>query len=590
MHPILSISDLTIAFKRLPPVVDSVSFSVDAGETLALVGESGSGKTLCCRSVLQILPPAATIRAGTINFLTDTGTLDLLEASEKQLLQVRGDRISMVFQEPMRSMSPLHTIGNQVAEVLRLHRNCNNLEARDLVLDEFDEVGFTDPERAYDAYPFELSGGMLQRAGIAMATVAKPDLLIADEPTTALDMTTQALVLGLLKKLQKKNGMALMLVTHDLGVVANMADRVVVMNKGRVVESGAARRILDNPAHGYTRMLIRSAAHMPAATGIATVTSSNDSILELTNISKTFITRASVPWKRPEVIKAVNQVDLSLERGTTLAIVGESGSGKSTLGRIALGSEAPDAGGNVFFRATPSDTSLDVTQMDQMQMYAFRRKAQMVFQDPHSSLSPRMKIGDALCEPLDIHNIGTRKDRLDKAVDLLERVGLNKSMLYRYPHAFSGGQRQRLSIARALALEPTFLVLDEPTSALDVSVQAQILDLLEQLRDDLQLSFMFISHDLAVVARISDEIAVMRRGYIIERAPADSLLSDPQHPYTRALMAAHPEPDINKRIDLEAVAQGAGEPDTWAEAFKFLRNEIPPLRQFTPGHWLRARA
>ena len=597
MHPILSVSDLTIAFGNHPPVVDSASFSVDSGETLALVGESGSGKTLCCRSVLQILPPAAKILSGTITFTSDEQQLNLAKASEKELLRVRGNRIAMIFQEPMRSMSPLHTIGNQVSEVLRLHCDCDIREAKAIVLDEFDEVGFPDPERTYNAYPFELSGGMLQRAGIAMATVASPDVLIADEPTTALDMTTQALVLGLLKKMQRKNGMALIIVTHDLGVVANLADRVVVMNKGTVVEQGTAKRILNDPGHGYTRMLIRSAAQMPDADDTALHTDyqehraagSDSPILELIDISKTFTSRASVPWKKPEIIQAVNQVDLSLKRGSTLAIVGESGSGKSTLGRIAMGSIAPDPGGNVFFRESELDARFDVNKMDDGQLWAFRCKAQVVFQDPHSSLSPRMRVIDAICEPLDIHRIGTIENRREKAVHLLERVGLHKSMLLRYPHAFSGGQRQRLCIARALALEPKLLVLDEPTSALDVSVQARVLDLLEQLRDELQLSYLFISHDLAVVARVADEIAVMRRGYIVERAATETLLAAPKHPYTRALIAAHPEPDTDKRINLDAVAQGAGEPDSWGDEFKFLRNEIPPLRQHSPGHWLRAR-
>ncbi len=602
MNPTLTVSDLTIAFGNRPPVVDLVSFSVDRGETLALVGESGSGKTLCCRSVLQILPPTAKILSGDITFKgtersrSDENALilNLAEATEKELLKVRGNRIAMVFQEPMRSMSPLHTIGNQVSEVLHLHSECDAVEAKSIVLDEFDEVGFSDPERIYNAYPFELSGGMLQRAGIAMATVAKPDLLIADEPTTALDMTTQALVLGLLKKMQKKSAMALILVTHDLGVVANLADKVVVMNRGRVVESGTATRVLRDPVHGYTRMLIDSAAHMPDTDDSSLDKTGADSesdapIMELIDVSKTFKSRASVPWRKPEIIKAVNHVDISLKRGSTLAVVGESGSGKSTLGRIAMGSIAPDSGGRVLFRATETSKGVDVTDMDGEQLSAFRRNAQMVFQDPRSSLSPRMQIVDAICEPLEIHQLGTKSERIDKAGQLLERVGLDNSMMRRYPHAFSGGQRQRLSIARALALEPKLLILDEPTSALDVSVQSQILDLLEQLRDDLQLSYMFISHDLAVVARIADEIAVMRRGFIVERAPTDLLLAEPKHPYTRALIAAHPEPDINKKIDLNAVAQGAGEPDSWEDAFKFQRNEIPPLQQYAPGHWLRAR-
>lgn len=589
MPPILSVSDLTIAFRKRPPVVQSAGFSVNAGETLALVGESGSGKTLCCRSVLRILPPTANLLSGRIQFNSNADNIDLAQASDRELMRYRGARIAMVFQEPMRSMSPLHRVGEQVGEVLCLHQGCNNNEARELVLQEFEEVGFPDPERAYNAYPFELSGGMLQRAGIAMATVAKPELIIADEPTTALDMTTQALVLGLLKKLQGKTGMALILVTHDLGVVANMADRVAVMNQGRIVESGSVQQVLGDPTHGYTRMLFGSVTNMPENLTVPAEDTSIDSILELINVSKTFSGRSQVPWKKAIPITAVNKVNLTLARGTTLAIVGESGSGKSTLGRIALGSETPDSGGEVLFRKQDSAKAVDVSKLNYKEMCAFWRNAQMVFQDPHSSLSPRMQIIDTLTEPLDIHHIGSRQERTERAVALLERVGLDKSMLRRYPHAFSGGQRQRLSIARALALEPQLLVLDEPTSALDVSVQAQILDLLEQLRDELQLSYLFISHDLAVVARIADEIAVMRRGFIIESAPAATLLSSARHPYTRALIAAHPQADINKRIDLGLVAQGAGEPDTWDDQFRFSQNEVPPLIQHTPGHWLRAR-
>ena len=590
MQPLLSVKDLTIGFKKDDPVVRSVDFSLAAGETLALVGESGSGKTLCCRSILRLLPPTASIRSGSITLNCRDESLELMDLNEKSIAKIRGDRVAMVFQEPMRSLSPLHRIGDQVSEVLCLHRGCNVSSAKVQVLEAFADVGFVDPERAYKSYPFELSGGMLQRAGIAMATVARPDLLIADEPTTALDMTTQAQVLGLLKSMQKKIDTALILVTHDLGVVANMADKVVVMHRGEVMEAGTANQVLGSPSHAYTKLLFGAAAEIPDTFAEASAAQSinEDNILELHNVNKTFTTSARVPWKKPTVVAAAREINLSLTRGKTLAIVGESGSGKSTLARIALGAETPDAGGAVLFRESQGDSAIDVHKLDDAGKSAFRNKAQMVFQDPHSSLSPRMQIIDALTEPLEIHNVGTRSERHDIAVELLKKVGLDPAMLRRYPHAFSGGQRQRVSIARALALNPTLLVLDEPTSALDVSVQAQILELLEDIRENMQLSYLFISHDLAVVARIADHIAVMRRGYIVEQASTESLLSAPKHPYTKALLAAHPEPDINRRIDLEMVANGAGEPDTWAEEYRLNNNNLPPLVKLSDQHWVRA--
>ena len=566
MPSLLSVKDLSIGFGRNKPTVDQLNFAVDAGETLALVGESGSGKTLSCRAILRILPTSAQIRRGEILFNGPAGVCDLVKLNERKLRQVRGDRISMIFQEPMRSLSPLHRIGEQVSEVLKLHRDCSTSIAKRQVLAEFERVGFNNPDRTYCAYPFELSGGMQQRAMIAMATVVKPALLIADEPTTALDMTTQAQVLGLLKDLQAESGMTLILVTHDLGVVANMADQVVVMNKGRVMESGASELVLGSPAHPYTKHLFAAAPVIPAFTRPPVSSKSADLILSLQDVSKTYGVRGSHGWLPQQSIMAVNGVSLDVPRGKVVAIVGESGSGKSTCARLALGAETVDPGGRIYFKEDPDAKPIDVQSLDSLQRCDFQRKAQMVFQDPHSSLSPRMQIIDALTEPLDIHNIGTTAERRDRAIEVLEQVGLDPSMLRRYPHAFSGGQRQRLSIARALALRPRLLVCDEPTSALDVSVQAQILDLLEDIRDRLQLSYLFISHDLAVVARIADEVAVMRRGRIVEQAPPELLMSNPKHPYTQALIAAHPEPDIHRPIDLDTVAMGAGEPDTWPGA------------------------
>jgi len=589
MTSLLDVDALTIGFGDAPPVVRGVSFSVQAGQTLALVGESGSGKTLTCRTALRILPGSAQIRGGSVTFNGGDGPVDLLHAPERKLRAIRGDRIAMIFQEPMRSLSPLHRLGAQVAEVLHLHRAMGKGEAKRRVLEQFDKVGFVDAERAWRSYPFEMSGGMRQRAMIAMAMVAEPELLIADEPTTALDVTTQAQVLGLINTLQKETGMAVILVTHDLGVVANMAEHVVVMNKGRVMEAGPAELVLGSPAHGYTKKLFAAAPMIPEVATPARAVAHDDVILDLKNVTKTFTMKAG-GWRKPIEITACRDVNLEVARGKTMAVVGESGSGKTTCARVALGAETPDRGGEVLFRPVAGEAALPVHDMNTAQRTAFQRQAQMVFQDPYSSLSPRMRVMEALVEPMEIHGLGTRQDRNDKAAEMLRWVGLNPDMLRRYPNAFSGGQRQRLSIARALTLDPKLLICDEPTSALDVSVQDQILSLLEGIRDRAHLSYLFISHDLAVVARIADEVAVMRAGVIVEQAPPDTLFYNPQHPYTRALIAAQPEPDISRPIDLDLVAKGAGSPTTWPDMFRFEGQSAPALRELEPGHMVRCHA
>ncbi|QFT58806.1 Glutathione import ATP-binding protein GsiA [Sulfitobacter sp. THAF37] len=589
MTSLLDVEKLTIGFGSAPPVVDGVSFRVRPGETLALVGESGSGKTLTCRAVLRILPETAQLRDGTITLHQPDREVGLLTCSNRQMRRIRGNRIAMVFQEPMRSLSPLHRLGNQVGEVLRVHRNIGRAETKRRVLEQFDKVGFADPERAWRSYPFEMSGGMRQRAMIAMAMVAEPELLIADEPTTALDVTTQAQVLGLIRSLQKETGMAVILVTHDLGVVANMAQRVVVMNRGRVMESGSADEVLGDPAHGYTRKLLAAAPRIPEVGQPDRALDHKDVILDLRQVSKTYTMRAG-GWRKPVTVAACRDVNLQVIRGKTLAVVGESGSGKTTCARIALGAERPDPGGEVLFTPDRGDTPLPVHDMTPDQRTAFQRQAQMVFQDPYSSLSPRMRVQSAMSEPMQIHGIGTRQEQREKAAEMLRWVGLDPDMLRRYPHAFSGGQRQRLSIARALTLDPKLLICDEPTSALDVSVQDQILTLLEEIRDRAALSYLFISHDLAVVARIADEVAVMRAGVIVEQAPPQTLFYNPRHPYTQALIAAQPEPDLSRPIDLGLVAKGAGAPSTWPEQFRFEGADAPLLRELDPGHMVRCHA
>ncbi|WP_239031925.1 ABC transporter ATP-binding protein [Paroceanicella profunda] len=584
--------DLTIAFGRGAAshvVVEGAGLTLRRGETLALVGESGSGKTLTGRAILRILPRGANITSGRILFTTSEGrSADLLTLSEAKMRKIRGGRIAMIFQEPMSSLSPLHTIGNQVAENLRLHRGLTGTPARDACLETFANVGFPDPARAWSAYPFELSGGLRQRAMIAMAMVCQPELIIADEPTTALDVTTQAQVLDLMRQLQDETGMSMIMVTHDLGVVANMADSVVVMKRGRVVESGPARAVLTAPGHAYTRALIDAAPEiprdMPSETGPVA-----DPILRACNLSKTYPGRAGKLGRPAAPVRAVSGVEIAVGRRETLAIVGESGSGKSTVAKLLLRSEEPDPGATILFRGADG-VEEDVATMDRQALKSFRRKVQIVFQDPFSSLSPRMSVLDILTEPLRIHGIGTGAEQKARAAELMARVGLSPAHLGRFPHAFSGGQRQRICIARALALNPEMIICDEPTSALDVSVQAQVIDLLKELQADMGLSYLFISHNLTVVAGLADRVAVMRRGRIVEQAPARLLFENPRHPYTKALIAASPEPDMDRRLDLAAVARGAGDPHCWPEPFAYHGDTAPGLVEIEPGHFVSAAA
>ncbi len=585
--PLLQVKDLSIGFGKNPPIITGVNFAVNRGETLALVGESGSGKTITCRSILRVLPKAAVIHGGTAEFTPEGQTECLIHMDEKTLRGIRGDQISMIFQEPMHSLSPLHKIGHQVAEVLTLHRGHTKASAKKEVIAAFDRVGFKDPSRAYSAYPFELSGGMRQRAMIAMAIISKPDLLIADEPTTALDVTTQAQVLDLIKGLQEETGMAVIFVTHDLGVVANIADKVVVMRKGRVMESGPCDAVIGAPKHAYTKKLLAAAPAIPQEAEPTSERIVEDPVLQLESINKTYISRSGSFFGGTREIAAVRNVNFTVPRGKTFAIVGESGSGKSTVAKMALGATPADDGGVVRYWAKKGEPPVEVGSLDRFGKRAFQREAQMVFQDPFSSLSPRMQIIDTLTEPLVIHGIGSRSEQRDRAAWLLEKVGLDKNMLRRFPHAFSGGQRQRLSIARALALNPSLLVCDEPTSALDLSVQMQVLELLEEIRDEFGLSYLFISHDLAVVARIADEVAVMRQGRIVEQAAPDVLFTAPKHPYTKALIAACLEADPSAKIDLSTVALGAGDPHTWPQDYAMQGDKMPRLVEVEPGHMVR---
>jgi peptide/nickel transport system ATP-binding protein len=589
-EPLLSVDGLTAGFggARGALALDDVSFSLRRGETLALVGESGSGKTLTARALLGILPRGSTVLGGTALLRDGAEPVDLLAAPEGAMRAIRGARVAMVFQEPMSAFSPLHTVGDQVSEALRLHHGAAPGRARDRCLEVFAEVGFPDPERAYAAHPFQLSGGLRQRAMIAMAMVCRPALLIADEPTTALDVTTQAMVLELIRRLQGDTGMGVLLITHDLGVVANVADGVAVMRRGRVVESGATAAVLGAPGHPYTRALMAATPTIPAEP-LCRAPTPRDAILSVRGLGKTYGGRALALGRRAPPAQAAADVGFDLERGSTLAIVGESGSGKSTVARLILRAEDPDPGSRIRFRGRDG-ADFDVGALSGAALKAFRRRAQMVFQDPFGALSPRMTIQDILTEPLRVHGVGDAASRRARAAALMARVGLPPEHLGRFPHAFSGGQRQRISIARALALAPELLICDEPTSALDVSVQAQVLDLLAELRDELGLSMLFISHNLAVVAGVADHVAVMRRGRVVEAAPVGTLFNDPVHPYTRALIAASPEADCGRRLDLRAVALGAGDPHSWPEPFRHAEGAAPGLVEVGPGHVVRRAA
>jgi len=586
----LTVENLTVRFgaaRSTPPVVDDVSFEVEPGQVLALVGESGSGKTLTGKAVMGLLPRDARVTEGRVLYGPPGREIDLRREPQRRMRRLRGARISMIFQEPMSALSPLHTVGRQVDEVLRVHGRESAGARRQRVLETFDEVGFPDPERAWSAYPFELSGGLRQRAMIAMAMVSGPELVIADEPTTALDVTTQATVLELLRRLQVTRRMSVIMITHDLGVVANLADTMVVLRRGKVVERGLAETVLASPGHGYTRMLMKAAPRIPHE--LAGPSNPRDPILTVAGVSKTYPGRASGFGPPGPPVRALADVDLALERGRTLAVVGESGSGKSTLARLILRAERPDPGARIEFRGRDGNVE-DISALSGGALRGFRRRAQMVFQDPYAALSPRMSIQDILTEPMAIHRIGTAAERRERAAWLMERVGLPAGFLGRYPFAFSGGQRQRIAIARALALEPELLVLDEPTSALDVSVQAEVLELLSALQGELGLSFLFISHDLAVVARLADRVVVMRDGRIVEEGSCQCIFRDARHPYTRALIAASPEPHAQARLDLAAVAAGAGHPEDWPEPYRFTGDSVPALRTVAPGHMVRAAA
>jgi microcin C transport system ATP-binding protein len=527
MPALISVENLSVDFnsgETATHAVRNVSFDIGAAETVALVGESGSGKTVTALSILRLLPyPTASHPSGRILFKGE----DLLTLPPAALRAIRGNKISMIFQEPMTSLNPLHTIERQIAEVLKIHRGLSDRAARERVLDLLDKVGIDDPKGRLGSYPHQLSGGQRQRVMIAMALANEPDLLIADEPTTALDVTIQAQILDLLARLKAEFNMAMLLITHDLGIVRKMADRVCVMNNGEIVERGATADIFAAPKHPYTKHLIASEpkGQPPAADPKA------KNILEAKNLRVWFPIRRGFLRQTVGHIKAVDGIDLAVKEGQTLGVVGESGSGKTTLGLALLRLISSD--GPIIYLGNRIDG------YDSKRMRPLRRDMQIVFQDPYGSLSPRLSVGQIIEEGLVIQNPSlTREERTERISRALKEVGLKPEWRDRYPHEFSGGQRQRIAIARALVLEPKFLILDEPTSALDVSVQAQIVDLLRELQRRHRLAYLFISHDLKVVRALANSIIVLRHGKVVEQGPARTVFTEPKTDYTKALLAA----------------------------------------------------
>ncbi len=524
---LLEVNDLSVHFQQggtVTKAVKHISFTIKRGETLALVGESGSGKSVSALSILKLLPyPAAEHPSGSVLFKGQ----DLLDSDERDLRQVRGNDITIIFQEPMTSLNPLHNIEQQIGEILQLHQGLNTTQARTRTLELLDQVGIHDAEERLAAFPHQLSGGQRQRVMIAMSLANRPDLLIADEPTTALDVTVQAQILKLLKDLQRDYGMAILMITHDLGIVRNFADKVCVMSQGEIVERGETKKLFDNPQHDYTKMLLNAEPKgdpMP-------INDQAPVVMETKDLKVWFPIKHGFFRKTIGHVKAVNGLDVTVRRGQTLGVVGESGSGKTTLGLAML--RLIHSEGDIFYKGQ------NINHFDARTMRPLRKDIQVVFQDPYGSLSPRMSVRQIVEEGLIIQEPELTYEQREKRVsDVLVEVGVDPETMERYPHEFSGGQRQRIAIARAVVLKPKFIMLDEPTSALDMSVQAQIVELLLDLQRHHDLSYIFISHDLRVVQALANHVIVMRRGDVVEYGEARQVFEDPQEDYTKALLAA----------------------------------------------------
>lgn len=606
----LDVQNLSVGLSsRSNPVaiLKDVSFKVPAGKTVALVGESGSGKSTVCNSVLGLLPNKLSRKSGSILFNStpdQENFLDLCLAPEPLMRNLRGHKIAMAFQEPSAAFSPVITVGAMLSEMLLIHERLPERVARPRVHDILNRVGFPDPQSAYHRYTFELSGGLRQRAMLASALICRPSLMIADEPTSALDVTVQALTLKLLGDLQDELGLSLLLVTHDFGVVANIADYVVVMQSGEVVESGPIEDVLRRPKAAYTQMLLAQVPRLEGAPfAVAPHHSSSQTVqalsevwkdrigpesgtklIDVASVSKRFASRRQSARALGNKIDAVLGASLSINAGECVGLVGESGCGKSTLSKMILRVMQPDSG---TISAFDGKALRSVSALNGAALKKYRSRVQYVFQDPFSSLNPRLTVEEIVTEPFVIHALGDRKQRRVWAEALFELVGLDRTMLSRPPNAFSGGQRQRIGIARALALGPDVLICDEPVSALDVSVQLQILNLLEGLRQDLNVASLFVSHNLAVVRAVASRVYVMCSGRIVESAPTSALFSGPQHPYTIALLAAHPEPDLDRKLDLSKLMEGrASDPSVWPEPFRLKPGEIPKYRRIGEDHFV----
>ncbi|MGU3478490.1 ABC transporter ATP-binding protein [Methylobacterium sp. D48H] len=596
VDPILSVSDLTVSFRsngRWREVVHGVSFDVGPRETVALVGESGSGKSVSALSILRLLPRDASRIGGRVRF----ESRELLAAPEAEMRRVRGDSIAMIFQEPMTSLNPVLTIGFQIAEALIRHRGLSRSAAEAEALRLLDKVRIPAARSRLHEYPHRFSGGMRQRVMIAMALACRPKLLIADEPTTALDVTIQAQILDLIKSLQDEEGMSVLFITHDMGVVAEIADRTVVMYRGRAVEAGPTARIFSEPTEPYTRALLAAVPRLGTmagrarpmrfpvvdrATGLAaptpetpdTVRAAERPVLEVRDLTTRFDIRSGLLGRVTGRVHAVERVSFSLAAGETLALVGESGCGKSTTGRSILRLVEPLSGSVLL-------DGEDITGLDAGTLRARRQRMQMIFQDPFASLDPRLSVGAAVAEPLLINRLSAPREARRRAEDLLTRVGLPPEAAARFPHEFSGGQRQRICIARALALNPRLIVADEAVSALDVSVKAQVVNLMLDLQAELGLAYLFISHDMAVVERVSHRVAVMYLGEIVEIGPRAAIFGDPRHPYTKKLLAAVPVPDPGRRGERHAL------PDDEIRSPIRTPDYVPPerlYREVAPGH------
>ena len=528
---LLDIKNLSLTFHTEDgdsKVLHDISFSVNSGQTVALVGESGSGKSVTALSVLRLLEKTATVSStGEINFSGQ----NILELPETKMRHIRGNRIAMIFQEPMTSLNPVYSVGNQLIEPLMLHQQLTNHKAQSKAIDLLDRCGIPDPEQRLASFPHQLSGGQRQRVMIAMALACKPSLLIADEPTTALDVTIQAQILELLEDIQKELDMAVLLITHDLNMVKKISDHVHIMHDGKIVENGPTESIFTNPRDSYTIHLLNSVPQ-----GEPAPKEDRKNILKISDLQCHFPIKAGFFKRTVGKIKAVDGVSINIREGTTFGVVGESGSGKSTLGMCIL--RLTDCRGKIIYQSRENNAR-NLIDQSRSSLRPMRKELQVVFQDPFSSLSPRLTIEQIISEGLQVHNIGKdKKDRQQMVFKTLREVGLDEEMANRYPHEFSGGQRQRIAIARAIALQPRFLVLDEPTSALDMTIQAQIIELLKNLQERYGMTYLFVSHDLRVIRAMADEVAVMQNGKIVETGPASELFNNPQHPYTKSLFAA----------------------------------------------------